>query len=203
MKWSDGTPFTTEAVQWWYENELKNESITPAPGSAWVTGADKTLMELEVIDDHTFSFKFADPKPLFIFDTRRLTNAIYEPGHYMAQFHIDLTEDQAALEAATKEAGFETWDQYYTDRNNWYLNPDKPSVGPWVAKNELSNELFLMERNPYFFAVDADGQQLPYVDNIQHRLFETNDVFNLGSSTVRSTSKPAMFKVIASPLQRK
>ncbi|MCB0092114.1 MAG: hypothetical protein KDE54_29700, partial [Caldilineaceae bacterium] len=33
--------------------------------------------------------------------------------------------------------------------------------------------------NPYFFAVDADGNQLPYVDNVEHRLFETPDVFNL------------------------
>lgn len=179
MKWSDGTPFTTEAIQWWYENELTNETITPAPGSAWTTGADSTLMELEVVDDYTFNLTFADPNPLFIFNTRRLTNGMYQPGHYMQQFHMELTEDQAALEAATSEAGFETWDQYYADRNWWYLNPDKPSVGPWISKNELSNELFLMERNPYFFAVDADGQQLPYVDNIQHRLFETNDVFNL------------------------
>ena len=36
-----------------------------------------------------------------------------------------------------------------------------------------------MERNPYFFGVDADGNQLPYIDNINHRLFETNDVFDL------------------------
>ncbi|MEZ4710704.1 MAG: ABC transporter substrate-binding protein [Caldilineaceae bacterium] len=179
MKWSDGSPFTTEAIQWWYDNELKNETITPAPSSSWTTGADATLMELEVADDYTFTLKFADPNPLFIFKLGRLTNALYAPGHYMAQFHMDLTADQAALEAATKEAGFESWDQYYADRNYWYLNPEKPSVGPWISKNELSNELFLMERNPYFFAVDADGNQLPYVDNVEHRLFETNDVFNL------------------------
>ncbi|MEZ4661103.1 MAG: ABC transporter substrate-binding protein [Caldilineaceae bacterium] len=179
MKWSDGSPFTTESIQWWYDNELKNETITPAPSSSWTTGADATLMELEVADDYTFTLKFADPNPLFIFKLGRLTNALYAPGHYMAQFHLDLTSDQAALEAATKEAGFESWDQYYADRNYWYLNPEKPSVGPWLSKNELSNELFLMERNPYFFAVDADGNQLPYVDNVEHRLFETNDVFNL------------------------
>ena len=179
MKWSDGTPFTTESIQWWYDNELKNETLTPAPSSSWTTGADATLMELEVADDYTFTLKFSDPNPLFIYKVGRLTNALYEPGHYMAQFHMDLTDDQAALEAASKEAGFESWDQYYTDRNNWYLNPEKPSVGPWLAKNELSNELFLMERNPYFFAVDADGNQLPYVDNVEHRLFETPDVFNL------------------------
>ncbi|MCC9076587.1 ABC transporter substrate-binding protein [Litorilinea aerophila] len=136
-------------------------------------------MELEVIDDYTFKCKFAHPKPLFIYSLGRLTNALYAPGHYMKQFHMELTDDKDALAAAATNAGFETWVQYYQDRNWWYLNPDKPSVGPWLAKNQLSTELFIMERNPYFFAVDADGNQLPYVDKVTHRLFETPDVFNL------------------------
>lgn len=176
-KWSDGTPFTTAAVQWWYDNVLKNTTLTPAPASQWVTGPEKTLMQLEVADDYTFTLTFANPNPLFIYALGR--GAVYTPGHYLQQFHMDLTEDKAGLEAKIKEAGFEAWDQYYNDREAWYLNPERPSVGPWVSKNSLSGELFLMERNPYFFAVDADGNQLPYVDNVQHRLFETNDVFDL------------------------
>ncbi len=31
----------------------------------------------------------------------------------------------------------------------------------WLAKNTLSEELFRMERNPYFFGVDPEGNQLP------------------------------------------
>ena len=90
-----------------------------------------------------------------------------------------LTSDKAALDAKIKEAGFESWDQYYMDRNWWYMNPERPSVSPWVAKNPLSEELPTMERNPYFFAVDADGNQLPYVDHINHRLFDNDEVLNL------------------------
>ena len=48
-----------------------------------------------------------------------------------------------------------------------------------MAKNSVRQKLFLMERNPYFFAVDAEGQQLPYVDTVSHRLFEAPDVFDL------------------------
>jgi peptide/nickel transport system substrate-binding protein len=59
------------------------------------------------------------------------------------------------------------------------MNPERPVLGGWVAKNPLSEELFLMERNPYFFAVDAEGHQLPYLDTVSHRLFETPDVFDL------------------------
>lgn len=178
-KWSDGAPFTTADIQWYWDYELGNSDITPSPPGMFTTGAENTLAELEVMDDYTFKLTFADPNPLFIFTVGRMTNELFAPGHYMAQFHAELTDDLAALETAAAEAGFETWDQYYTDRRWWYLNPDKPSIGPWIAKNELSNELFQMERNPYFFAVDAEGNQLPYVDNVNHRLFETPDVFDL------------------------
>jgi peptide/nickel transport system substrate-binding protein len=36
-----------------------------------------------------------------------------------------------------------------------------------------------MLRNPYFWATDPEGQQLPYLDSVSHRLFETNDVLNM------------------------
>ncbi|HEY63846.1 MAG TPA: ABC transporter substrate-binding protein [Caldilineae bacterium] len=177
MKWSDGHPFDSDSFKYWYEYVFKNETLTPTPPSLWSTGSPKVPMEMEFPDKYTVKFKFAHPNPMFVQKIGR--SAPYEPGHYMKQFHIDLTDDKAALEAKVKEAGFETWDQYYTDRNWWYMNPEKPSVGPWVSKNPLSEELFIMERNPYFFAVDPEGNQLPYLDKITHRLFQTPDVFNL------------------------
>lgn len=180
MKWSDGTPFTTEAVKYWYDYELQNADLPfYSSGNTWKTGAEGTLVQLEVVDDYTFKFIFANPNPLFLYRVSRPTPAPYSPGHYMKQFHLELTEDQAALETKAKEAGFETWAQYYEDRGYWYLNPERPSTGPWVGKNPLSEEIFQMERNPYFFAVDAEGNQLPYIDNVMHRLFDQPDVFNL------------------------
>lgn len=181
MKWSDGAPHTTADWQWWYDHVLNNETLTPAPPGNFSTGTPATLMDLEVIDDYTFKVTFADPNPLFVFTVCRNPGITgLPPAHYAAQFHVDTTDDQAALEAATSEAGFEGWDQYYTDRvTNWYLNPDRPTLGVWVAKNSLSSELFEMERNPYFYQVDAEGNQLPYVDRVNHRLFESNEVFDL------------------------
>lgn len=184
-KWSDGEPFTTANIQWWYDNELMNPDLSPSPPAKYSTGPNRDVVQLEVADDYTFTLTFADPKPLFIYEVGRLNpgdngnEALYTPSHYMAQFHMELAEDTAALEAQIAEAGFESWTQYYIDRTQWYLNPDKPSLGPWISKNQLSSELFLMERNPYYFAVDAEGNQLPYFDNINHRLFEQDDVFNL------------------------
>ena len=38
-----------------------------------------------------------------------------------------------------------------------------------------------MERNPYFWAVDAQGNQLPYIDKVTHRLYQASapDVLTL------------------------
>jgi peptide/nickel transport system substrate-binding protein len=179
VKWSDGTPCTTADVDWWAKNEIKNKTLYPTIPTQWRTGKGKgTEMEVEIIDDFTCKFTFADPNPMFIY---KLTRGIFfAPGFYMKQFHMDLIDDKAALEAEIKEKGFDSWDKYYLDnRNRFDLNPDKPSLGAWLMKGTLSSELFMMERNPYFFATDEQGNQLPYVDNIQHRLFENPEALNL------------------------
>ncbi len=182
MKWSDGSAFTTANIQWWYDNIFLNPEMLPDTGqnnANWTTGSDRKKFELSVADDYTFTLKFANPNPLFGFKVVRPTPPIYAPGEYMKQFHMDLTDDKAGLEAKVKEAGFDNWYLYFEDRSKWFLNPGRPSLGPWIPKNELSNELFEMERNPYYFGVDEAGNQLPYVDHVRHRLFETPDVFNL------------------------
>ncbi len=179
MKWSDGTAFDTSAFTWWWENAAQNTDITPAIPVAFVTGTERTPMQMEAVDDYTLKLSFAHPNPLFIFRVGRYFDQMPVPGHYMAQFHMELTEDKDKLQADATAAGFNSWFEYYVDRNYWYLNPERPSVAPWIAKNQLSSELFLMERNPYFFAVDPEGNQLPYIDTVNHRLFENPEVFGL------------------------
>ena len=107
-------------------------------------------------------------------------NGFSTPAHHMKQWHIDTCDDPAALEAAVTEAGFNSWNEYYeNDRQWWYLNKDKPMTTPWLAQNSLAEELFLMERNPYYFGIDPEGNQLPYIDTVTHRLFESTEIFNL------------------------
>ncbi len=175
-KWSDGTDFTTGDIKWWYDNELQNTTLNPSVPTNW-RSAKGTMMGLEVLDDYTAKFTFDVPTPLFIY--ANLRGIPVSPGFYMAKYHVDLTPDKDALLAEVKDKGFDSWDQYYVDRNYWYMNPERPSVGAWVSANALSNELFQMTRNPYFFGTDAEGKQLPYIDNVQHRLYQTPDVFNL------------------------
>lgn len=179
MKWSDGHAFDTDSFAWWYEHILLNSDVTRAISTRWVTGPEKTPMTMEFPDKHTVVFKFAHPNPLFLSNTADNATELYVPGHYLAQFHADTTEDMAALDAAVAEAGVSSWVDLFANRNTWFLNPDLPSVFSFVPKNLLSEQLFVLERNPYFWQIDPEGNQLPYMDRIHHLLYESRDVFNL------------------------
>ncbi|MCJ7552182.1 MAG: ABC transporter substrate-binding protein, partial [Anaerolineae bacterium] len=182
LKSSDGSAFTSADFKWYYENYAQNEELQPSPPTNLCTvdqDGNKVLCVAEFPDDDTVVYKFAHPNPLFFYGGTRSIRGFCAPGDYMAQFHMELTEDKDALEAAVVEAGFGSWTELYEDRLLWHMNKEKPMVTPWLAKNSLAEELFLMERNPYYFAVDPDGNQLPYLDTVSHRLFETPEVFNL------------------------
>jgi peptide/nickel transport system substrate-binding protein len=181
MKWSDGAPFDSSAFTWWYENIMSHKAFqgSHVGSTNWSVGSPPAWMVVEAPDESTVKFKFTASKALFLFSLTRQADSPILPGHYLQQFHLDLAPDAAAVEAAAKEAGFETWDQYFIDRQWFYLNPERPTVGPWIPKTSLSEELFVMERNPYFWQVDSEGNQLPYIDKVNHRLFESNEVFDL------------------------
>ncbi|HWQ14897.1 MAG TPA: ABC transporter substrate-binding protein, partial [Roseiflexaceae bacterium] len=180
MKWSDGSPFTTADSKWWYENILLNDEIFPAKPGVWTAGKEREVMKAEYPDDYTAVFTFAAPKPLLVYNVTRLAAASndgpFAPAKFLEQFHASFT-DQAKLEEQAKAASMETWVQLFSEKNNWWT-VDRPSIGVWLAKTALSDELFVMERNPYFWQVDSEGNQLPYVDKITHLLFETPDAFN-------------------------
>ena len=179
MKWSDGSDFTTDDWKWWYENVLTHETLSKNPDvitlSDWSTGTPRVVMKAEFPDKYTAVYTFEHPRPLFAYTVAR--SQPFAPSAYMQQFHPSFA-DQAKIEADAKAAGFDAWDKYYADRNFWYMNPDRPSIGVWVAKNKLSEQLFVMERNPYFWQVDSAGNQLPYIDKVTHLLFESPETLN-------------------------
>ena len=177
MKWSDGQPLTTADVKWYWDHQVNNPELSLVVPTRWSTeqGGKRTLAELELADDFTFSLTFALPKVLFGYDLVWL-GGIWTPGHYMEQFHAEFTP-KAELDAKVAEAGLGSWTDLFNDRNTNHLNPERPCLDVWVAKNSLSGDMFVMERNPFFHHVDPEGQQLPYLDRVTYRFYETDDVF--------------------------
>ena len=182
MKWSDGEPFTSADFVFWFEEEIKNETLTPVfPG--WLTSpvdGEDVPAEMTAPDASTVVFKFASPSALFHLEGGILLSCPIRPAHYMKQFHPDHTDDIAGLDQAIADAGLDIWTDIYVDmRSDRHENPDTPMLYPWILQTDYTEELVHLTCNPFFWAVDTAGNQLPYIEKLAFRLFNDADVHAL------------------------
>lgn len=175
MKWSDGQDLTTEDVAWKFNMDHANSQLT-ASWPNWLRTGNKstgTPCTLGVVDDYTFTLTFDGYYPGFILLVA--SNDVYEmlaPAHYLKDFHIE-TADEAALTAKCEAAGYtyEEWYKLYElyDYSSWDVDAENqigsPSLGAWII-TKMDGSTGIFERNPYYWKVDAVGQQLPYADNM-------------------------------------
>jgi peptide/nickel transport system substrate-binding protein len=156
IKWSDGDPFTTEDIMFLWEDNIHDPNV-----STW-TSADFWSIEgqpitLEAPDDYTLLWTFPVPRPdKFLYN---ITNLNFSPGpaHILKPFH-------------PKYGGTDY--QSYKDA----LPPNSLPVvtlGPWVPVEYTTDEFLVMRRNPYYWKVDSNGCQLPYLDEVQFTYSKT------------------------------
>jgi peptide/nickel transport system substrate-binding protein len=176
VKWSDGQPFTIEDVRFWYHDDTMNRDINPTPRpELQISGK---FGEIRIIDDLTFQVAFPDTFKSFY---QNMTSYIlfYSPSHYMKQFHVDYA-DSAGLERRIRAVGVKKWSELFKRMERWYdgfYNPDLPTMRPWMlAKGRSSPNTFVFVRNPYYWAVDAHGRQLPYIDSIMVQVVSNDQV---------------------------
>ncbi len=179
MKWNDGDDFNTADIDFWWNNIILNEELTPSISSIYQAGGE--VAQLEIIDEVTFKFTFA--APFGFFPLRMATTAgigpINNPRHYLEQFHPDFNED-AVTQA--ESAGYATWVDYFAfvnEADGIGTNPDKPTLNPWKLTGMYpgGDNVIVAERNPYYWKVDTAGNQLPYIDRVQ--MFVAEDVETL------------------------
>lgn len=186
IKWSDGHPFTADDIMFWWEDVILNDELTPVkPLSSWGPGG--RLMEMRKIDEYTVQMQFAVPysAALIRLATWATENSFYLPKHYLKQFHPRyVPEDE--LQKLTKEAGFNNWWELFgAKRVLGFFDNIQNIEGPVlrafmpVAKNQ---QRVVFQRNPYYWKVDPEGNQLPYIDEIHMDLVSDSQVYNLKAS---------------------
>ncbi|PDT81241.1 ABC transporter substrate-binding protein [Sinorhizobium sp. BJ1] len=171
VRWSDGHPFTADDVVFAIEDCVKNSELYSAT-PAQLTVAGKPVVA-EKIDDHTVKFTFAAPNALYLENlaTPLGQHPTLFAKHYCSQF---LPKYNPNLEAEAKAAGVAGWTELFRAKcgdieipSRWG-NVDKPTLDPWVVKEPYSGGAtrVVMTRNPYFWQVDTEGNQLPYIDEV-------------------------------------
>ncbi|AIY86057.1 MULTISPECIES: ABC transporter substrate-binding protein [unclassified Thermotoga] len=186
LKWSDGVEVTTEDFRCWYEDLVLGGALKGLVGAGIGTLVPPTLVgcKIEIVDKYTLKFIFEKPNPLF---PMYLTDIVYSnvmvPAHYVKNF-LPKYVGEEKIQKLAKEAGYTDWTQYLVDYyvgvTAFVRNPDLPVLLPWKLSKESTDELAIFERNPYYFKVDTEGNQLPYIDKIyEYRMQSYDETFLL------------------------
>ena len=186
LRWSDGVNVTTEDVRFWYEDVFLDKRFIETFPSKLVSAGQP--MELEIIDQYTFKLRFAESYPLFptsvaggVLGPFGLQGTSFlMPSHYLKDFHPNYTSEDE-LERISDSYGVDSWLDlwHFGPVQAWWLNPDLPVLAAWKIKIPPPAERIVMERNPYYHAVDSAGNQLPYIDEITHDLFDVSETMSL------------------------
>jgi len=169
LKWSDGEPCTVDDVLFWWEDLVKNPDHSDAPPDFGSAGGE--LAEFIRVDDYTLTIKYIQPSPL---TAKRLAMWVnggigprwITPRHYMEQFHPDYND------AVTD---YDELDQKIL----WRQNPDCPTLTAWKCESYEPGTARAWVRNPYYYAVDTEGNQLPYIDRLDEIQVEDAEVQKL------------------------
>jgi len=169
IKWSDGEPFTADDVLFWWEDMVLDEGHSSAI-PVWARSGGET-MEVVKLDDYTLRWDYAGPQPLLPgylanWPNGGLGHYVVVPGHYLKQFHPKYNEE-------VKD--YETMEE----KQEWWRNPDSPVLTAWNPVMEEAGKRLVLQRNPYYYAVDPAGNQLPYVDEVDVRFVTDPEVFKL------------------------
>ena len=187
MKWSDGEDFNADDITFWYYmchlTDYDTKKSWPAlmetvdDAEAWAT--------LEKVDDYTVTWTFVNPKFPADFIENGDFKWCWAPSHYLLDMIPDsvyvenqywektgLSDEQVLLNAQAKGIDAATVGDlgkaiaYY-----WWNEDGIPNLNSYVLTTKEGNnsrdaQLCILERNPYFWKVDAQGNQLPYCDEI-------------------------------------
>ncbi|QPC84144.1 ABC transporter substrate-binding protein [Phototrophicus methaneseepsis] len=189
MKWSDGEPFTADDIMFYIEDVLFNEELTiGGPTADWLPREGADEFTAEKIDDYTVKFTFANPYGTFLFTLAQWNgrHMTWFPKHWLSQYHADYNENVDELVA--QEDGVENWVGLFNkmasgptdDTNNYFNIIGRPLLFPWIPSTVLGgNTQMNMVRNPYYFKVDTEGNQLPYIDELVGVSYQDNEARTL------------------------
>jgi peptide/nickel transport system substrate-binding protein len=178
-KWSDGDPFDAEDLMFYWNDVLIDPQVTPLNGASPETfGVGTTL---EKVDDYTVKWTFKSVRPTQYLYSMAYGNFCPGPSHILKAEH-----------PAYKDGA--TYNEFENAFPPEYLN--MPTMGGWVPVEYRADDIIVLRRNPYYWKVDENGNQLPYLDEMQYRLstWADRDVQAVaGSGDLSNLEQPESF----------
>ena len=155
-RWSDGDPFDVEDIEFYWNDVIMDERVTPLMGASPATYNNATFA---VVDPYTFTLTFADPFPEQVLYAMAYGNFCPGPAHVLKPKHPN--------------HGGESYEAFLNAFPSDFMN--FPTMGAWVVVEHRPDDIVVKRRNPYYWKVDETGQQLPYLDEMHFRLSTWGD----------------------------
>ncbi len=163
LKWSDGQPWTTADIMYWWNDMVINPDHTASPPDDVRDGKDQ-VAKVTAPDDTTLVLTFQTPAPVAVERIAAYVNRTtigpywHVPKHYIKQFHPKYNKAINPKSA---------WQTKHDQKLLWNQNPDCPTMVGYHCSKYSEGRAVYWERNPYYYAVTRDGDQLPYIDKWQ------------------------------------
>ncbi|MCZ6635565.1 MAG: ABC transporter substrate-binding protein [bacterium] len=174
LKWSDGHPFSTDDIMFWWEKIAQDLNLSPGIPREWSPGG--VPMVLTQVDAWTVQMQFAKPYPMaiqylafkghqwpLVFERA----GFFAPKHYLEKYLPDSGSDDLTM------ASYAIFEEKAND-----FNTDRPVISAWKITEWRPGDYLTAERNPYYWKVDTAGNQLPYLDKVEVEIFLNQEMLN-------------------------
>lgn len=176
VKWSDGQPLTSDDFVFMIDDLIRNTEYAP------VVPRLLQGMTISKSDALNFTYHFEAPSPLFVNIMAQFPEYFVAPKHHYQQFHPKYRDPQD-LDEYINSLGFINWASFIeTNRRGLAeTSVDAPTLRAHRLV-KMTPTLNRYERNPYYFKVDPEGRQLPYIDEI-HAEIISDDVIHVAKAS--------------------
>ncbi|MDY6803355.1 MAG: ABC transporter substrate-binding protein [Cyanobacteriota bacterium] len=182
LKWSDGEPMTADDIIFSYNDVYLNDEIPTSFKDILRVGKSRGLPTVKKLDDRRVEFSTPEPFAPFI---------RYAGGLPILPAHI-LRESVFTKDEEGKPLFLEKWGTN-TDASEIVGN------GMYRLQKHVPNQRIILERNPYYWREDVEGNPQPYIKNIFWQVIENSDnqLLNFRSGQLDTMEvQPEMFPLL-------
>lgn len=158
LKWSDGTPLTTDDVMFTFQDVYLNPKIPTVYRDFLRIGTTNDFPLIRKLDNRRVEFILPQPYVPFL---RGLTKLLILPAHI-------LQDSVQSVDSSGKPKFLTTWGTN-TQPQNIVGN------GPYRLVSYQPAQRIILQRNPYYWQSDSEGNSLPYIDKIILQIISSTD----------------------------
>lgn len=158
LKWSDGKPLTVDDIIFTYNDIYLNDKIPSSFKDILRVGKSRSFPTVKKLDNRRVEFAVSEPFAPFL---------QYVAGLSILPAHI-LKDSITETDSEGNPKFLTTWG---TDTNP----QDIVGNGQYRIKSYTPYQRVILERNPYYWRKDEQGNPQPYIEEIVWQIIESTD----------------------------